>query len=81
MINLNNPQLQEDGVFLDDIENAMYSARHRFMWSCSVAWLVWACHKKLGGYVDVFLSCKVWIPLSRLTYGAYLLHMLVRMLD
>lgn len=31
------------------------------------------------GLINTFLSWKVWIPLGRLTYGAYLFHLIVYM--
>ena len=68
---------KQSGHFFTFGENVMYSATHRFVWACAVAWVIFACHNKYGGYVDKFLSWKVWSPLSRLTYGGYLLHMMV----
>ena len=35
------------------------------------------CSIFLTGMISSFLSWKAWIPLSRLTYGVYLLHILV----
>ena len=68
---------KENGTFFNDSENIMYSACYRFVWSCAVAWVIYACHNEAGGLVNSFLSWKVWIPLSRLTYGGYLLHLVV----
>ena len=68
---------KDHGTFFNDAENIIYSAFHRFAWSCGVGWVIYACHNKAGGLVNTFLSWKVWIPLSRLTYGCYLLHIIV----
>ena len=68
---------KRNGTPFDDIENIMYSSCHRFVWSCAVAMVIFTCHNKYGGYVNTFLSWRAWLPLSRLTYGGYLLHMMV----
>jgi len=39
-----------------------------------LAWITFACSIGYGGPVDAFLSWKAWMPLSRLTYCAYLMH-------
>ncbi|XP_066935837.1 O-acyltransferase like protein-like [Clytia hemisphaerica] len=64
-------------VFFTDAEDIIYEAFHRFAWAVAVGWVIYACQNRLGGFVDSFLSWKFWIPLSRLTYGAYLMHPLV----
>ncbi|KAH9523322.1 hypothetical protein Btru_066390 [Bulinus truncatus] len=46
-------------------------------WACCVAWVVFACFSNCGGFVDSFLSWQAWIPLSKLTFGAYLFHMMI----
>ena len=46
-------------------------------WAAAVAYVVWACHNRLGGLVNEFLSWRMWIPLSRLSYNAYLVHFIV----
>lgn len=56
---------------------ALYSATSRTIWSLSLAWVTFACITGHGGIVNWFLSWKVWIPLSRLTHCAYLIHPIV----
>ncbi|XP_032220153.2 nose resistant to fluoxetine protein 6 isoform X3 [Nematostella vectensis] len=53
-------------------ENVMYGTFMRFSWSLGLAWVVYACHIGKGGLVNKILSARFWIPLSRLTYMAYL---------
>ena len=55
-------------------ENVMYIMFSRFSWSLGLALLVLTCHYGYGGPINWFLSLKFWIPLSRLCYNAYLLH-------
>lgn len=66
-----------NGTFFTNGENIMYAATHRVIWSCAVAWVIYACHHQYGGFVDKILSWKVFIPLSRLTYNTYLVHLMV----
>lgn len=66
-----------NGTHFTDVENIIYASLHRFAWGCAIAWLIYACHNKLGSLVNSVLSFEMWIPLSRLTYGAYLTHFVV----
>jgi len=54
----------------------MYGTFARCAWSLALAWVIFACHRGLGGLVDKILSARFWIPLSRLTYCAYLVHLI-----
>ncbi|KAL8567085.1 hypothetical protein ACOMHN_027512 [Nucella lapillus] len=56
---------------------AFYSAVHRTVWGACVAWVVIACCTGNGGFVDTVLSWSGLVPLSRLTYCIYLLHIMV----
>ncbi|XP_020622131.1 nose resistant to fluoxetine protein 6-like [Orbicella faveolata] len=58
-------------------ENITYGMFSRFAWSLALAWVIFACHRGLGGLVNRILSARFWIPLSRLTYCAYLIHPVV----
>ncbi|XP_053380236.1 nose resistant to fluoxetine protein 6-like [Mercenaria mercenaria] len=56
---------------------ALYNATFRMAWGMCVAWVIFACTSGYGGPVNKFLSWRAIIPLSRLTYCAYLVHPLV----
>jgi len=58
--------------------SALYTATHRTVWGMTVAWVIYACATGYGGPVNALLSWKGIIPLSRLTYCAYLVHPLVQ---
>ncbi|XP_037514929.2 nose resistant to fluoxetine protein 6-like [Rhipicephalus sanguineus] len=47
----------------------------RILWSISIAWLTLACSTGLGGPVSKLLSWNAFVPLSKLTYGVYLIHL------
>jgi len=55
-------------------ENIFYASLSRLTWALAVAWVIFACQNKFGGLVQNFLSWRAFMPLSRLTYGAYLIH-------
>lgn len=56
---------------------ATYMAVHRSVWAIAVGWVIYACVTGYGGFVNRLLCWKVFIPLSRLTYCAYLVHPVV----
>ncbi|XP_041368659.1 nose resistant to fluoxetine protein 6-like [Gigantopelta aegis] len=56
---------------------AFYNSVNRTVWGACVCWVVLACATGYGGYVNTLLSWKGIIPLSRLTYCAYLLHPII----
>uniref|UniRef100_A0A0L8GBE4 Acyltransferase 3 domain-containing protein n=3 Tax=Octopus bimaculoides TaxID=37653 RepID=A0A0L8GBE4_OCTBM len=68
LYNLNNgyPMTQDTASF--------YTTVNRSVWGLCVGWVIYACCTGYGGYVNTILSWKALIPLSRLTYCAYLVH-------
>ncbi|XP_061164514.1 nose resistant to fluoxetine protein 6-like [Saccostrea echinata] len=56
---------------------ALYNALNRTVWGAAVCWVIFACATGNGGYINTLLSWKAFVPLSRLTYCAYLIHPLV----
>ena len=56
---------------------AAYSATSRIIWSLGLSWITFASMHSYGGFIQTFLSFKVWVPLSRLTYCAYLVHPII----
>ena len=57
--------------------NVLYATFTRFTWGLGLALLVFVCHNGFGGFVNAFLSMKFWIPLSRMTFNAYLVHPII----
>ena len=55
-------------------ENVVYFMFSRFTWALGLALLVFICHNGYGWVVNSFLSMGFWVPLSRLTFIAYLVH-------
>ncbi|KAG9510271.1 O-acyltransferase like protein [Fragariocoptes setiger] len=59
--------------------SALYVACHRTLWTALVAWVVFACATGCASHVNVLLSSQVFVPLSRLSYSIYLVHLPVIM--
>ncbi|GFR23672.1 nose resistant to fluoxetine protein 6, partial [Trichonephila clavata] len=57
---------------------SFYTAVNRSCYACGLAWVIFVCVIGQGGVVNSFLSWKFWIPLSRLTFCAYLVHPLIQ---
>lgn len=58
----------------DDITTAIYAGFHRFAWALGLAWPSFACATGRGGLLNAFFSWKAFIPISRLVYSIYLVH-------
>ncbi|CAJ0582501.1 unnamed protein product, partial [Mesorhabditis spiculigera] len=58
---------------------AIYSAFSRPAWGFGLSWLIIASYYGYGGFINRFMSWNIWIPLGRLTYCAYLIHICVVM--
>ncbi|GFS92343.1 putative RNA-directed DNA polymerase from transposon BS [Nephila pilipes] len=59
------------------IETALYNGSKDFLFSCSMAWILFVCLVGEGGFMNRILSCKLFLPLSRLSYCVYLIHVSV----
>jgi peptidoglycan/LPS O-acetylase OafA/YrhL len=53
-----------------------YGATHRTVFSFALCWLIYACHTGIGGPINAFLSMRVLLPLSIMSYSVYLIHMI-----
>ncbi|XP_037084155.1 nose resistant to fluoxetine protein 6-like [Pollicipes pollicipes] len=51
-----------------------YGGLHRLAWGLAVSWVIFACVTGYGGAINTFLSYPGFVPLSRLTYAGYLIH-------
>ncbi|CAL1277755.1 unnamed protein product [Larinioides sclopetarius] len=63
---------------LSTIETSFYNALSRIGFSLGLAWVIFVCVIGQGDVVNSILSWKALIPLSRLTYCAYLVHPIVQ---
>ena len=63
-----------DGQPLNRTEHILYQATSRTLWALALAFIVFTCTMKKGGLINSILTWPVWIPLSRLSFCAYLIH-------
>ena len=59
------------------LETTFYNGFNRFAWSVAVGWVILACVKGKGGPINQLLSWGAFVPLARLSYCVYLLHVSV----
>ena len=59
-------------------ESMVYNCFHKSLWSLALGWIVFSCHKGYGGVLNDFLSWEAWVPLAKLSFGAYLNHITVQ---
>jgi len=58
-------------------ERAIYGGFHRLAWALALSWVILACIKGAGGPVNTILSWPAWVPLARMSFAIYLVHMTV----
>lgn len=54
------------------LESALYNSLHRLGWSALASWMLLACVTSENGWLKTILSWRGLVPISRLTYCAYL---------
>ena len=80
MVNVYGLYWSWHGHELSAFENVTYFMFSRFTWGVTLALVVFVCHNGYGGVINRFLSMPMWIPLSRLTFNAYLVHEMMMLL-
>ncbi|EDW67402.2 uncharacterized protein Dvir_GJ24123 [Drosophila virilis] len=60
------------------LEAASYYTLSRIAWPLALCWVVFACMRGYGGLANSFLSSPMWQPLSKLSYCAYIFHIVVQ---
>ncbi|XP_049865219.1 nose resistant to fluoxetine protein 6-like [Pectinophora gossypiella] len=61
------------------IEAAAYISLHKLAWGIANGWLIIACATGNGGIFHMLLTWKFLVPISRLTYCAYLVNGIVEL--
>ncbi|XP_061170043.1 nose resistant to fluoxetine protein 6-like [Saccostrea echinata] len=57
--------------------SALYNSFCKTTWGLGLAWIIFICDVGYGGFVNTFLSARLWSPLTRLTYCAYLVSPII----
>ncbi|XP_054163306.1 nose resistant to fluoxetine protein 6-like [Oppia nitens] len=65
------------GVEPSRLSSILYSSLSRTIWCMGLSWITYICCIGSGGIVNKILSHPWFIPLSRLSFGVYLSHMVV----
>ncbi|XP_032291038.1 nose resistant to fluoxetine protein 6 [Drosophila virilis] len=60
------------------LEAASYYTLSRIAWPLALCWVVFACMRGYGGLANSFLSSPMWQPLSKLSYCAYIFHIVIQ---
>ncbi|KAF8796912.1 Nose resistant to fluoxetine protein 6 like protein [Argiope bruennichi] len=63
---------------LTPVGASFYNAFSRTIFGFGLAWVIFVCIEGQANIVNRILSWKPWIPLSRLTFCAYLIHPIVQ---
>ncbi|KAL7728267.1 hypothetical protein ACLKA6_007373 [Drosophila palustris] len=67
-----------NGPRISLLEESLYYTLSRLAWPLSLCWVVFACSQGYGGMANSFLSSPLWQPLSKLSYSAYVWHILIQ---
>ncbi|EDW66331.2 uncharacterized protein Dvir_GJ15968 [Drosophila virilis] len=72
------PYVEWTGPDLSQLSDALYYSLTRIGWPIGLCWVVFACMQGYGGMADSFLSSPLWQPLSKLSYSAYVWHIMIQ---
>ncbi len=59
---------------MDNNTRILYYSFSRIVWGLAMSFIVYACVSKYGGFVNQILSLPFWVPLSKLSFCAYLIQ-------
>nr|XP_043867843.1 O-acyltransferase like protein-like [Solea senegalensis] len=59
------------------VPHALYQGLHRTVWALAIVWIIVACEEGYGGLIKSVLSLGFWIPISNISFAAYLFHPIV----
>lgn len=62
------------------IADAFYDAFKRIAWCLALTWIIIACQLNYGGIINRFLSLPVWLPISKLSFCIYLIHLPIQLI-
>ncbi|RZF38760.1 hypothetical protein LSTR_LSTR011984 [Laodelphax striatellus] len=60
------------------IVDSLYNTFSHSLFALGIGWVIYACHRGYGGFVNVYLSSDAFQRLSKITYCFYLVHPLVQ---
>lgn len=72
------PLLQENFEENHLVFDAIYYSLKAIAWCLAIAWIILTCQLSHGGIVQRFLSLSIWLPISKLSFCIYLIHVPVQ---
>ncbi|XP_071492150.1 nose resistant to fluoxetine protein 6-like [Diadema antillarum] len=63
--------------YIEQWESVIYLSFSRFAWGLAICWIIFACLFGYGGPIGSLLEMSLWVPLAKLTYCAYLIHLVI----
>lgn len=74
------PLHQENSSENPLIADAIYESMKGLFWSLALGWTILSCHFSFGGFIKGFLSLPIWLPISKLSFCIYLVHIPLQMI-
>jgi peptidoglycan/LPS O-acetylase OafA/YrhL len=74
------PLQQENFMEHSQIADAIYDALKRILWCLALGWIILASHLSYGGIVKRFLSLSIFLPISKLSFCIYLIHLPIQLI-
>jgi peptidoglycan/LPS O-acetylase OafA/YrhL len=62
---------------INRVSQVLYITSSKILWSLALSFVVYSCVNSYGGFINDFLSWSFWVPLSKLSFCAYLVHVLI----
>lgn len=75
------PLQQEYFEDIPQIFDALYIAFSRVIFGSAIVWIIIACKSSNGGIMNKFLSANYFLPLSRLSFCIYLVHLAIMLIS
>lgn len=60
------------------VEATIYAGLHRFAWGVVISWIIFACSRNYGGWIEDFLTWKFFETLGRVSIVAFLIALPVQ---
>ncbi|XP_015840383.2 nose resistant to fluoxetine protein 6 isoform X1 [Tribolium castaneum] len=62
----------------NQLEASLFLSCSRSAWTFGLIWIIWTCVNGYGGLINDFLSSFVFRVLGRISYGCFLLHLILQ---
>ncbi len=59
---------------INRVTQVFYITFSKVIWGLALSFIVYSCVNSYGGFINDFLSWSFWVPISKLSFCAYLVH-------